>query len=92
MLYQFKIDNTGDAREDLVIQVVFDKAGTGQTATIYGPAVPTVTGCAECAAERAAFGFGVVWDDLRGGSRGHRICGAAGRSVCVSTSRSSAGF
>ena len=28
VLYQFKIDNTGDAVEDLVIQVTFD-AGTG---------------------------------------------------------------
>ena len=44
MLYQFKIDNTGDSREDLVIQVVFDQAGTSQTASIYGPAVPTTTG------------------------------------------------
>jgi hypothetical protein len=43
-LYQFKIDNTGDAREDLVIQVVFDQPGTGQTASIYGPAAPTTTG------------------------------------------------
>ena len=44
MLYQFKIDNTGDAREDLVIQVTFDQSGTGQTASIYGPSVPTTTG------------------------------------------------
>ncbi len=44
LLYQFKIDNTGDAREDLVIQATFDQAGQGQTASIYGPAVPTVTG------------------------------------------------
>jgi hypothetical protein len=44
MLYQFKIDNTGDAREDLVIQIVFDQAGQGQTASIYGPAAPTTTG------------------------------------------------
>ena len=43
-LYQFKIDNTGDAREDLVIQVVFDQPGQGQTASIYGPAAPTTTG------------------------------------------------
>jgi hypothetical protein len=43
-LYQFKIDNTGDAKEDLVIQVVFDEDGTSQTASIYGPAAPTVTG------------------------------------------------
>jgi hypothetical protein len=43
-LYQFKIDNTGDFREDLVIQVIFDQDGTGQTAAIYGPAAPSVTG------------------------------------------------
>ena len=43
-LYQFKIDNTGDAKEDLVIQVLFNQAGTGQTASIYGPAVPTTVG------------------------------------------------
>jgi hypothetical protein len=44
MLYQFKIDNTGDAREDQVIQIVFDQPGQGQTASVYGPAVPTTTG------------------------------------------------
>ena len=43
-LYQFKIDNTGDAREDLVIQVVFDQPGQTQTASVYGPAAPTSTG------------------------------------------------
>jgi hypothetical protein len=44
MLYQFKIDNTGDAREDQVIQIKFDQPGQGQTASIYGPAAPTTTG------------------------------------------------
>lgn len=44
LLYQFKIDNTGDAREDLVIQVVFDKHGQTQTATVFGPAAPITTG------------------------------------------------
>lgn len=43
-LYQFKIDNTGDAKEDLVIQVIFDQDGTAQTASVYGPAAPAVTG------------------------------------------------
>ena len=43
-LYQIKIDNTGDAREDQVIQIKFDQAGQGQTASVYGPAVPTTTG------------------------------------------------
>ena len=44
MLYQFKIDNTGDAREDQVIQIKFDQTGQTQTASVYGPAVPTTTG------------------------------------------------
>ena len=44
MLYQFKIDNTGDAREDQVIQIVFDQTGQTQTASVYGPAAPTTTG------------------------------------------------
>jgi hypothetical protein len=44
MLYQFKIDNTGDAREDQVIQIVFNQPGQSQTASIYGPVAPTTTG------------------------------------------------
>lgn len=44
LLYQFKIDNTGDAREDLVIQIVADVAGQGQTLRVYGPTAPSVTG------------------------------------------------
>ena len=43
-LYQFKIDNSGDFKEDLVIQVTFDEDGTGQTASIFGPAAPTLLG------------------------------------------------
>jgi hypothetical protein len=43
-LYQFKIDNNGDAREDLVIQIVADVAGTGQTLSVFGPGVPDRTG------------------------------------------------
>lgn len=43
-LYQFKIDNTGDAVEDQVIQIVFNQPGQSQTASIYGPAAPTTTG------------------------------------------------
>ncbi len=42
-LYQFKIDNTGDAREDQVIQIKFDQAGQKQTASFY-IGTPTVTG------------------------------------------------
>ena len=43
-LYQFKVDNTNDFREDLVIQVVVDKAGSGQTIRVFGPARPANTG------------------------------------------------
>jgi len=42
-LYQFKIDNTGDAIEDEVIQIKFDQAGQSQTASVYVGA-PTTTG------------------------------------------------
>jgi len=44
LLYQFKIDNTGDAREDLVLQVVADIRGTGQTIRVFGPSRPSNTG------------------------------------------------
>ena len=44
LLYQFKIDNTGDAREDLVMQVVFTGTGANQTVSLYGPIAPPVVG------------------------------------------------
>lgn len=38
LLYQFKIDNTGDAKEDLVIQFTFDEPlGSSQAVTVRGP-------------------------------------------------------
>jgi hypothetical protein len=55
VLYQFKIDNTGDAREDLVIQARFSgteavrspqctTARGGQFVTVRGPAAPSTVG------------------------------------------------
>jgi Domain of unknown function (DUF4331) len=44
LLYQFKIDNTGDAKEDLVIQVTFQGTGADQTVQVRGPLVPPVVG------------------------------------------------
>lgn len=44
LLYQFKIDNTGDAIEDLVIQVTFDGTGPNQTVNVRGPVIPAMTG------------------------------------------------
>jgi hypothetical protein len=55
VLYQFKIDNTGDAVEDLVIQVTFD-GGTGaaQTYTVRGPVAPTLKGMTSSVVATAA--------------------------------------
>jgi hypothetical protein len=44
LLYQFKIDNTGDAREDRVIQVLFSGTGVNQTVEVRGPVAPPVAG------------------------------------------------
>ncbi|MFN8651478.1 MAG: DUF4331 family protein [Gemmatimonadales bacterium] len=45
VLYQFKVDNNGDAIEDKVIQVTFKGTTPGtQQVTVRGPATPTVTG------------------------------------------------
>jgi len=45
LLYQIKVDNTGDAVEDLVFQVTFDEGvGAAQKYTIRGPVAPTTTG------------------------------------------------
>ena len=44
LLYQLKIDNTGDGVEDKVIQVTFSGSGTNQQVTVRGPVAPSQTG------------------------------------------------
>lgn len=45
LLYQIKVDNTGDAVEDLVLQVTFDEGtGTNQRVTVRGPVAPAMRG------------------------------------------------
>ncbi len=44
LLYQFKIDNTGDAKEDRVIQITFSGTGSSQQVSVRGPFVPPVVG------------------------------------------------
>ncbi|MBV8171016.1 MAG: DUF4331 family protein [Candidatus Eremiobacteraeota bacterium] len=44
VMYQFKIDNTGDGVEDLVIQLQPNTSGVAQTVNVYGPAKPNLTG------------------------------------------------
>jgi hypothetical protein len=43
-LYQFKIDNNGDALEDKVIQITFTGSGATQTVAVRGPVAPPVVG------------------------------------------------
>ncbi|HKP29818.1 MAG TPA: DUF4331 family protein [Gemmatimonadales bacterium] len=44
LLYQFKVDNNGDAIEDKVIQVTFSGSGTTQQVQVRGPIAPPVAG------------------------------------------------
>ena len=44
ILYQFKVDNTGDAKEDKVIQITFKGTGASQTFEVRGPMAPPVLG------------------------------------------------
>jgi Domain of unknown function (DUF4331) len=44
LLYQLKVDNTGDAVEDLVFQFTFSGSGTSQRVELRGPARPARTG------------------------------------------------
>ena len=44
LLYQLKIDNTGDGVEDKVIQVTFAGTGSSQQVTVRGPVAPAQVG------------------------------------------------
>lgn len=44
LLYQFKVDNDGDAIEDRVIQVTFSGEGADQQVQLRGPVAPPVPG------------------------------------------------
>ena len=44
LLYQFKVDNTGDAKEDKVIQITFSGTGANQRVDVRGPVTPPVVG------------------------------------------------
>lgn len=47
LLYQFKIDTDGDAKEDKVIQVTFTGEGANQKVEVRGPMAPPVRGAME---------------------------------------------
>jgi hypothetical protein len=44
LLYQIKVDNNGDAVEDVVLQLKFEGTGPNQTVHLYGPTTPSETG------------------------------------------------
>lgn len=44
LLYQIKIDNTGDGVEDKVLQITFDGTGSEQQVHVRGPVTPEQTG------------------------------------------------
>ncbi len=44
VLYQFKIDNTGDSVEDLVLQFQINGTGSPSSVTVRGPGRPSVVG------------------------------------------------
>lgn len=44
LLYQLKIDNDGDAREDRVVQITFTGTGADQQVAVRGPLAPPVRG------------------------------------------------
>ena len=44
LLYQIKVDNSGDAVEDLVLQFTFDGTGASQRVNLRGPVAPAQTG------------------------------------------------
>lgn len=44
LLYQLKVDNTGDGVEDKVFQITFTGTGSSQQVTVRGPVAPAQTG------------------------------------------------
>ena len=44
LLYQIKIDNTGDGIEDKVFQITFSGTGASQQVVVHGPVAPAQTG------------------------------------------------
>lgn len=67
LLYQFKIDNTGDAVEDRVIQVTFDgTTAATQQVTLRGPVAPAMVGTATMLATGGTVVRGAVGSTLSG--------------------------
>lgn len=69
LLYQVKIDRTGDAVEDLVFQITFDQgSGTSQRFTMRGPIAPEMTGTRAMLASSGPVVSGQVGSVVNGGN------------------------
>jgi hypothetical protein len=65
LLYQIKIDNTGDAIEDLVFQITFNTGtGSAQSVKVVGPVAPTNAGTQSTLVNTAAAVEGAVGTNL----------------------------
>ena len=65
LLYQIKVDNSGDNKEDLVFQVTFDGgSGTSQKVTVRGPVAPVAQGTTTMLASGGAVITGNVGSTL----------------------------
>ncbi|MGH7553703.1 MAG: DUF4331 family protein [Longimicrobiales bacterium] len=64
LLYQIKIDNNGDAREDRVIQVTFRGTGSGQTVEVRGPVAPEQAGTMNTQVDAPAAVTGAINQNL----------------------------
>lgn len=76
-LYQFKIDNTGDAREDKVIQVTFSGTGSAQTVQVRGPIAPPVQGAMANTVSTAAAGVTGTINTALGSATGVQVYAGA---------------
>ena len=72
VLYQLKVDNTGDAMEDLVFQVTFTGTGPNQQVTVRGPVAPTQTGTANTLVAAGPTVTGRV-DEMLGSATGVQV-------------------
>ncbi|MBW4671653.1 MAG: DUF4331 domain-containing protein [Cyanomargarita calcarea GSE-NOS-MK-12-04C] len=57
ILYQFKIDNTGDNIEDVVLQFKVDGTGRSQNVKVYGPGSPSKVGTESSLIAQSGRGF-----------------------------------
>jgi hypothetical protein len=77
LLYQFKIDNDGDAIEDRVVQVSFSGSGAAQTVQVRGPLDPPVLGAMMNEVATAAPGVTGAINATLGSSGGMQVFAGA---------------